>query len=682
MSKYVVLCLLLLAVLPGLGQFNPEEIEIIRDEWGVPHIYAPTDAQASYGLAWAHAEDDFKTIQEILIAAKQMMGRYQGADGAPIDYVVGLLRCQDIVDEHISEVSPEFMKIVEGYAAGINSYAAHHPEEVLLKKAFPITVNEVFKAYVLQLSVQDGADQLIQNLFNGNVDSASFETNGSNAFAISREKTKDDNVFLAVNSHQPLEGPAAWYEAHLVSDEGWNMLGGLFPGGPVLFLGVNEYLGWAHTVNYFDKIDVFQLEMHPEKKDMYRFDDEWISLEKRKIKLKVKVFLGLKIGVKRDGYYSVYGPVVKNDKGYFAFKMSVFDEVRAVEQWYRMNKSTNLSEFKEAMRMTAIPSFNTVYADRESNLFYVGNGKIPLRNPEYDWSETLPGNTSATLSTGYHPFEDLPQITNPSSGYLFNTNNSAFNASAEEDNLLIEDFDPTMGYRAFENNRSTRFMELIAQYDKLSWQDFLDIKYDQTLPDSTVYWINLNSVFRLDPEKADSAAAVVEILQNWNRTAGVDEIGPAHFMILYKGLSKIWKDIDIKNVSERHMIIGVDYVRRYLITHFGRIDVTLGDYQKLVRGDKELPVGGMSDVIAAMDTNYMREGKVRGSSGESYIMMVRFPEEGLPIIETVNVYGASSKPGSAHYDDQMELFVNQKRKSMTLDIDEVRENAERIYHPK
>ena len=113
------------------AQFTPSEIEIMRDQWGVPHIYAPTDAQVSYGLAWAHAEDDFKTIQMILIASKQMMGRHLGKAGAPVDYVVGLLRTKDIVENHLGDVSPDFLKIVEGYTAGLNAYAYHHPKEVL-----------------------------------------------------------------------------------------------------------------------------------------------------------------------------------------------------------------------------------------------------------------------------------------------------------------------------------------------------------------------------------------------------------------------------------------------------------------------------------------------------------------------------------------------------------------------
>lgn len=669
---------LISVVLSGYGQYRPEEIEIIRDQWGVPHIHAPTDPQVAYGLAWAHAEDDFVTIQQTLLAAKQMLGRHLGKEGAPIDYVVGLLRCEAIVKNGWEKVDPKFMQLVDGYVAGINAYAAKHKKEVLVKKAFPVSRLDVFKAYVLQLAVQDGADQLIRNLFDGTIDTVKSFTKGSNAFAISRRKTTTGETFLAINSHQPLEGPAAWYEAHLISDEGWNILGGLFPGGPVIFHGTNANLGWAHTVNYFDKRDVFQLEMHPDKEDHYRVEDTWLKLEKSSIRLKVKIAPGINIGVERDAYHSIYGPTVKNEKGVFSFHMAVFDEIRAIEQWYKMNKATNLSEFKSALEMVAIPSFNIVYADRWDSLFYVGNGKIPLRDPAYNWRSTLPGNTKSTLTKAYHPFEDLPQITNPESGYLFNTNNSAFNASAASDNLSFSAFDPTMGYRQFENNRSLRFMELIDSYGRLSWEDFLAIKYDGTLPDSLVYRINLNPLFRLDPSKAGKGKEVLAIIQQWDKSARADAVGPAHLKLIYNHLASLRKS----TISEDDYYEAASWVYDYLMTHFNTVNVRLGEYQKLVRGTKELPLGGIPDVITAMYSKPLRDGMVQGRSGESYIMLVRYPKDGLPIIETVNVYGASNRPESAHYDDQMELFTSLQRKSMTLDLEKVREAAARIYHPE
>ena len=181
-------------------------------------------------------------------------------------------------------------------------------------------------------------------------------------------------------------------------------MGGLFPGGPTVFHGTNENLGWAHTVNYPDKIDVFKLEMHPTQENWYKVDDRYYELETKKAELRVKGPLGIKIKVKRDVFNSKYGPVLKNSKGVFAFHMGVFDEIRATEQWYWMNKASNLDEFKKALEMMAIPSFNMVYADRFNNIFYVSNGKIPFRDPAYDWTGVVPGNTSKTLPEKYHSF--------------------------------------------------------------------------------------------------------------------------------------------------------------------------------------------------------------------------------------------------------------------------------------
>lgn len=658
---------------------NPEEIEIIRDQWGVPHIYAPTDAGVAYGLAWAHAEDDFKTIQLTMLGAKQMLGRHLGKDGATIDYVVGLLRCEEIVEANIHKVSPQFMSIVEGYAAGINAYAENHPKELFLKHAFPVTVKDIFKAYVLQLAVMDGADGVIKALFENKVPNTKQSGTGSNAIAISRKRTADEYSYLAVNSHQPLEGPAAWYEAHLVSDQGWNALGGLFPGGPVIFHGTNEHLGWAHTVNYPDKIDVFELEMHPSDENLYKFDNEWLALEMKKIKLKVKLLFGIKLSVSKKAYHSIYGPVVKNESGALAFHMGVFDEIRAIEQWYEMNKATNLEEFKSILSDIRIPSFNIVYADRMSNIFYVSNGLLPYRNSSYDWSATVPGNTETTMPNDYHPFSDLPQLTNPTSGYVFNMNNAPFHATGDGENLQFNDFDSTMGFVIRENNRSMRMKELMTQHNgKISWEVFNEIKYNAQLPDSLVYQIDINPLFRMKDAGSEKANEILNILQSWDKVAQAERIGPAQLLLAYEYLD----NNNHAHPNKEAFTLALEYAYNHLSQYFGKVDITLGDYQKLVRGDKELPLSGIPDVITAMYAKPHTVGKVKGRTGESYIMMIRYPKDGLPIIETINVYGASNVPGNPHYADQMDLFVERKLKPMTLDLDEVRKTAERIYHPK
>lgn len=685
MKKILLTILLLTLTYSTYSQVNPENIDIIRDKWGVPHIFGKTDAETAYGLAWANAEDDFKTMQFTMLAGKQMLGRVNGKDGATVDYVVALLRCKQLVNRGFSTLSPDFVRLIEGYVSGINAYAAAHPKEVLTKKAFPLTAKEYITSTILSLSVISGVEKTLQTILQNKLDGLKdFKSEGSNALAILNTKTTDGSTYLANNSHQPLEGPVAWYEAHLVSEEGWNILGGLFPGGPVVFAGTNENLGWAHTVNNQDKIDVYQLEMNLDNENQYKFDGEWIDLEVEKVKLKVKVGPFV-IPVKKEAYWSKYGATLKSEQGTFSVRFGANMDIRGVEQWYRMNKATNYAEFYKAMEMTAIPGFNTVYADRDDNIFYVSNGKIPIRNQDYEWAGILPGNTSETLWTEFHPFSDLPQYLNPKSGYLFNTNNTPFNATGEADNLKNEDFDQTMGYETFDNNRSKRMGDLMKSYNKFSYEDFKRVKYDSQLPtDSLLYPTDVNVLFRLDETKYPDIAKQISTLKNWNRNADIESEGAAIFMKFYWNIYEKYKSSGFeRTLTETESVELLRAVKKHFIDNFGKENVTLGEIQKLKRGEKELPIWGLPDVITAMYavTEYA-DGKHAVKQGETYIELTKFKKGQLPEIESVINYGASNHPENPHYDDQMKLFAAKKLKRMTLNKEEVRKNAVRTYHPR
>ena len=663
------------------AQINPDNIKIARDKWGVPHIFAKTDAEVSYGLAWANAEDDFKTMQLTMLAGKGMVGKLKGKDGASIDYVVALLHCREVVEEQYEKtLSPEYKALIEGYVAGINAYAAKHPEEILLKGSFPTNTKEYMTSIVLSLSVISGVDGVLQKIFSGKIKNLDdFKTGGSNAFAISSSKTTDGSAYLAINSHQPLEGPVAWYEAHLCSEQGLNILGGLFPGGPVVFHGVNENLGWAHTVNYQDKIDVFQLEMNLNNKKQYRFDGNWETLEEKTVKLKVKIGAFI-LPIKKVALWSKYGATVQTKQGVFSIRLGANQDIRGVEQWYRMDKARNFSEFYKAMQMTAIPGFNTIYADKHDTIFYVSNGKIPLREQGYDWQNIVQGNTSKTLWTSFHPLKDLPQYVNPASGYLVNTNHTPFNATGEKDNLQAKDFDPTMGYETKNNNRSIRFQELISQYEKLSYEDFKRIKYDNQLPEKLQYPIEIEALFQLNSTENADIQSLIETLKSWNRKADVDSKGAAIFLIALNYFSEKAQEIG-NGVSKEESIAALRHVNTYMKQYFGRTDITLGDLQKLVRGNVEKSSWGLPDVITAMHSKPYKDGKLKVMAGESYIELVKFPKNGLPEIESVTNFGASGHADSPHYTDQMDMFLNKQTKKMTLDKAEVLKTAERVYSP-
>jgi acyl-homoserine-lactone acylase len=680
MKKSILLLSFSLLVLSLSAQFNINKIEIVRDSFGVPHIFAPTDAEVAYGLAWAHAEDDFYTIQQSYMAGKALLGAYKGKEGATIDYIVHLMRIKELVAaKYESDISPAYKRLLEGYAAGFNAYAKAHPKEVLLKKLFPITPKDMLQYSVLQLCVLSGADGALKSIFGNTVPVLDdMKPGGSNAFAFNSRKTTDGQTYLAINSHQPLEGPVSWYEAHLQSEEGWNIIGANFPGAPTILSGVNEYLGWAHTVNEPDKLDVYQLSINPNNKLQYLFDGQWETLEEKTANLKVKVS-GIRIGVKRKVYWSKYGPTVITERGTFSIRMPAQMDIRGLEEWYWLNKAKNFTEFKKALNMMAIPGYNIVYADRYDTIYYLSNGRIPVRDKMYNWRGTLPGNTSKTLWTEIHPLENLPQVLQPSSGFVYNTNHSPFHATEGPDNFKLSDL--TMGYETLENNRSMRFAELIKQYDKVSYEDFKRIKYDGRYPEKFSFAIDIDSLFMLNASQYPALSDLIHQLKQWDRNSDIQNTGAtifAHINYQIYALARQGKRPAI--LTTPICISLLENTRKDLMQYFGKTNVPLGDYQKHVRGDKSIPLPGLPDVLTAMYSVTWKNGMVKGNQGESYIELVRFTKDG-PIIESINTYGASAKKGSPHYTDQMEMFAAQKTKKMSLKKEDAYKNAIRVYHP-
>jgi len=678
-----LLCSLTLSF--GFSQIKPEKIDIVRDAYGVPHIFAQTDAEVAYGLAWAHAEDDFKTIQIAYLAGNNLLSKYLGNAGLGADFVSQFIGSEDLFDaKYQSEISQEYKKIVKAYAEGMNQYAKNHPDQVLVKELFPITEKKMMRYAQLQLFISSKGDQWVSRIVNDKLHfdfTKEEQHKGSNTLAFNSSKTKDGFTYLAINTHQPLDGPVSWYEAHLCSEEGTNILGALFAGSPSILIGANENLAWAHTVNQPDKTDVFALEMHPKNKLQYRVDDRFYSLEPKKARLQLKL-LGIPISIKKKFYNSIYGPTLKNKNGYFAVRTPALFEIRALEQWWRMNKAKNFSEFYKTLKMKALPGYNIGYADKNDTIFYISNGLIPKRAAGYNWEGVVPGNTKKTLWTTQYDIEELPQVIQPKSGYVYNANHTPFRSSAKTDNPNPSDYNIHMGFETYDNNRSTRIKELIDQYDRVDYQDFKRIKYDHQYPKPYNFnWMDINYLDLLDPTKYPDVAVLILRLQAWDRKANPVSLGAGTFAVLYDQLRPYYSKLpEPKIFPAAFLVQGLRDTKKYLLKHFKSLEVTLGDYQKLVRGKKELPIFGLPDVITAMSARPYKKGKVKVVSGESYIELVRFTNEG-PEIESVISYGSSDHPDSPHYSDQMEMYAAFKTKKMTLDKDRVYANAKRIYHP-
>lgn len=660
-------------------KINPSAIDIVRDSFGVPHIFAKTDAEVAYGLAWAEAEDDFESMQQVILPTKGLMGKVLGKPGAAGDYAFALFRCREITEEKWNTLSPEFIQLINGYVAGLNDYAAKHPGEVLHKKIFPITVKDYIASAVLALTVFNGADGALQRIFN-NAEWEAPELNkkGSNSAAIHPSKTTTGEAFLLINAHQPNTGSQAFYEAHLCSEEGLNIMGGLLAGGPCILHGVNENLGWAHTVNFCDRMDEYQLEMNPDNALQYKFDGQWINLEVKTVKLKIK---GIPITIKRKVYWSKYGATMKNKQGFFSIRLGANMKIGVLQQWYEMNKAKNFTQFYAALSKQELSMFNIMYADKHDTVFYINNALMPIREEGFNWKRTVPGNTSKTLWTNFRTLKELPQYINPKSGFLFNTNHSSFLATAKEDNLSPKIFKPQDGWEQYHLNRSVRFLELFPQNELLSFEKFKQIKFDKQLPATLQYSYKLDSMYLVNETDYPEYAAVITTFKKWDKRGDADNKGAAVFLLTYEYVKKALKARENGQVTMTEAIEIYKHVTDYMQTNFRRTDITLGDLQKLVRGEKNWPLGGFPDLLSPQWTAPYKDGKLKSIGGDGLIMFVRFPKQGLPLIESVNMYGASAHAGNKHFFDQVGMYLQQQTKKMTLDKAEVFKTAEKIYHP-
>ena len=681
-----LLKLFLFATTISFSQINPNNIDIVRDKFGIPHIYAKTDAEVAYGLAWVNSEDDFKTIQEAYLAGNAMLSNHIGLKGAPADFISQFIGSNRLIEEKIDEISKDYMKVVEGYAQGLNAYARANPDKVLYRKLFPITPKKMLMYSQLQLFISNEGAYWAGRILNNDTQDDYLDQNltGSNVIAMNSAKTISGETFLAINTHQPLEGPTSWYEVHLNSEEGTNIIGTMYPGTPNVLIGVNEHLGWSHTVNYPDKTDVFKLKMKNKRK--YIVDGEEYELEKHKAKISIKL-LGIPIKINRRYYKSIYGPTLKNKSGYYSIRTPTLFNVRALEQWWKMGKAKNFSEFYDAFKMKQIPGFNVGYADKYDTIFYMSNGILPKRAEGYNWKGIVPGDTKETLWTEYHEIEDLPQVIQPKSGFIYNANHSPFKSTSADENPSEKDYSERMGYETYDNNRSTRLIELIESYDKVSYEDFKDIKYDNSFPSKFSYnFMDINLIDEIELDNNHELFEIVNEIQNWNRKTDINSIGAGLYGVLYYHLIYNYADqirklsSEDKPVSKEIILSAVSDIKPYLIEHFGKVKINLGEFQKLVRGDKELPIWGLPDVITAMSSRPYKDGKHKVFAGESYIGLVRFTKDG-PLFESVISFGNSDDPTSDHYTDQMEMYSKFQTKKMTFDKEEIYSQAKSIYNP-
>lgn len=667
------------------------DVRILRDSWGVPHIFGAADPDVAYGLAYAHAEDDFVTIQDSLLAARGKLATVHGRTAASIDYMVHFFRVWDNVDQkYESDLSPEMRAICEAYADGMNYYASLHPREVR-RGVLPFKGKDIVAGFVFKLPFFYRTDLVLEELMgperkkelsarpSDRASSIGFPTEwgtGSNAFAVASSRSADGKTRLCSNSHQPWEGQVAWYEAHLHSETGWDMTGGLFPGSPVVFNGHNRNLSWTSTNNHPDLVDVYVLDINPDNPNQYRFDGQWVDLEVRTAPIRVKLFGPISWTFKREVQWSVYGPVLRRPHGTYAVRYAGIGEIRMVEQWYRMGRASNFDEWIEATRMMTLPMFNYTYADKEGTIYYLYNALLPIRAEGYDWMQYLPGDTSETLWTEYLPFDKLPQIKNPTSGFLQNCNSTPYQTTTGPDNPKPEDYSPTLGIETRMTNRAVRALELFGADESITEEEFYEYKYDMNY--SMESWAGdlIRQILDSPPSDDPVVREAVEVLRRWDLRTNIENPHAAvGALTIYPFYRSSFRGEEGPDLMEMFSDVAHELKKAH-----GRIDVPWGEVNRLRRGKVDIALGGGPDILRAVSGKFSN-GRVKADKGDSYVMFVTWDEGGV-VSRSINPYGtAVQDESSPHYADQAPLFAGLETKPVWFDEADIRANLEREYRP-
>ena len=693
----------LTAEAPPAPVFKPADVRIARDNFGVPHIFGKTDADVAYGVAYAHAEDDFSTLQEVLAMTRGRAGAMLGEDGAKVDYAAALLDIRATTRRDWPRLPDDVKKLFTAYAAGLNHYADKHPDEVRLAGLFPVTGEDVVAGFVLRSPFFFGLDSVLGSLTEGTeigreggpaLDKSGKlvpreltpvgtdpADNGSNAMAVAPARSTDGATRLVSNSHQPWTGGVAWYELVVHSDEGWDFAGANFPGSPYPFLGHNKYLGWTNTVNRPDLIDVYKLVLD-DSGENYRFDGAWRPLAEQRIWLKVK-FGPFVLPVPRTIWRSVHGPVVKNEKGAFAIRYAGIDQANMVTQYYRLNKAKNFAEWRAAMAGQGVPATNFIYADAKGNIGLFYNAMFPDRPAGFNWRGVLPGDTSADLWTKTLPFDRVPALVNPRSGYVMNANNTPWVAAGPGDELDAAAFSPLLGIEDDMTNRAVRLIELFEASGQIDEARLKAIKYDTAYSRRGYAKAWMDRLLALDTKDDPALARAQELLRAWDWTLDGRGKGDALALMVLRPANG--RHYQRRAAPDPRTVLKETVA--HLQEHFNGLDPKLGTVLRLRHGEGanrvDLPLDGGNDTVRASTLwDEEPDGRLKVRHGDSFIMFVTWDRNGRVRSESIQPFGAATtRPDSPHYNDQAPLFVAHKLKPVLFDPAALKASGARFYRP-
>ena len=666
---------------PALAAAAKYDATIIRDRFGVPHIFGNRDADVAYGLAYAHAEDDFATVQRALLSARGKLAAVDGARAAEEDYFVQILGIWDaIAARYETDLSPETRAVLDGYAAGLNLYAAQHRGEVLPGFA-PAKPQDVVALFMLRLPLMYGLDNQLRALLAGNAQKVTGDLSRARSLTVAMAPghSTDGATRLLINPQGPFAGPWSWYEARVSSGEGWNREGGLIPGSPVLLAATGPNDGWGIAANHPDLSDIYALKTNPADPNLYSFDGTWRRLETRQARIVTRLWGPIRVILRRPLLRSVHGPAFRTRNGLFAIRYAGQGDLKGVEAFFHLNKARDFNAFTSVLASGNIPALSFVYADRTGRIASFYSAQFPDRPAGYDWSRPVPGDVSADVWTNYMDATAAPKVIAPPSGFLVAANATPFRVTSDPSNPKPEMFSPSMGIETALNNRTRRAIALLASARAITPEAFQSFKYDSCFaPDSDFAAVVKDLAernFAGDPllEEAGENLRRYDLCTNQqSRTAALAVITATPLLeASANGLPRPDPVATLRNTAAR------------LLSQYARLDPQWGEVNRLKRDELNLPLSGAPDALRDVELapNASRDARSNARSGDSLIVFATWPRNGAWQVDSIVPFGNSRNSGTNRYDNQAQLYAQEKLKSVPLDPGSLLAQATAIERP-
>ena len=688
---------------------SAKNVQIIRDDYGVPHIYGKSDANAVFGLLYAQCEDDFYRVELNYIEKLGRLAEINGQKDLAKDIYTRHILDHDAAKKDFANSPLWLKKLLQSFADGINYYLYKNPsvKPRLIKKFepwFPLLWTDGSIGAISTGNVSEQETGLMFGIKGTALSSLSEKVEdealtGSNGFAVSPLKSKSGNALFYINPH------VTFYfrpEVHMVSEEGLNVYGAVTWGQFFIYQGFNQYNGWMHTSSQVDVSDMYQEQLRDNS--FYLLDQTWKPLTKKSLEFFVKDELN---PIRINASYTGHGPIMAKRNGAYIAVQSYNRSMKSLMQSWLRTKTKGFSDFKQVMNLRANTSNNTVYADYQGNIAYWHGNYVPIRNRKIDWSEVQDGTTSLNDWKGLHSLEEIVHVYNPKSGWIQNCNSTPFNVSGKSSPIKSQF--PTYMAPDGENFRDLNAARLFDNSQKMDLADLIQLGYDKKLTAFEYLLPALVKAYDRNNNMFPELKELIMTLKSWNYLADVHSVPQTLAIVWAKEIQALIPkekmfggEIDqvrmtklfVDQVNDKDLLQAMVKVKTQLEQNFGTWQIPWGDINRFQRLDNQMPPH-FDDLKPSIPVPYASSSfgmlpsytsrpfaqskKWYGVNGNSFVCAVEFGKKVKA--KSLLAGGQSGNLTSPHFFDQGEIYTKGLFKDVYFYKSDVLKHQKRSYHP-